>query len=87
MHGEPRAGSQPEAPTRTPLYPVGLRRTPASSGVRWVHSLCSLEVYRSQLLCVYTISIITFNYIISVNTCNDLNRTCNYNMSWCKNPY
>lgn len=39
-----------------------------------VTSPCSLRVHLSQLLCIFTISIIISNCVISVNTRNGLNR-------------
>lgn len=44
------------------------------------------QSYLSRLLRIYTISLITSNYIIIINTCNGLNRTCNYSGSQHKNP-
>ena len=81
------ASSQLKLPWAPFCPPMGFSAPLIFRKVFWVASLCSFKVYLRQLLCIYTISIITSNYIISVNTCNDLNRTCNYNTSWCKNPY
>lgn len=45
-----------------------------------VNFFCSLKVNFSWLSCIYAISVIRTNIIISINTCNDINRTCNYKM-------
>lgn len=75
----------PQAPTSTPLSPVGLATLLTFGRALWVDSLFSPS-YLSRLLRIYTISVITSNYIIIINTCNGLNRTCNYSGSRHKNP-
>lgn len=71
VHGEAWGELTAQGSHEHPLSSEGFAAPLTSRKVFWVDSLCSLKVYLSQLLCVYTISVITSNDIISINTYND----------------